>query len=77
LLGVGFPFGKLDVSIDVANQRAQLGVGGKLVFGAFALFQDALCFFLIVPEIGVGDAFFGRLQARAILRGVKGSSARD
>jgi hypothetical protein len=36
-----------------------------------------LCGFLIVPEIGVGDARFEGLQALAVLRRVKDSSERD
>jgi hypothetical protein len=32
--------------------------------------------FLIVPEIGIGDAGFETLQALAVLWGVKDSSAR-
>jgi hypothetical protein len=46
-----------------------------LAFGALALFQNALRFFLIVPEVGTGAAFFEGLQASAILLRVKDNSA--
>jgi len=47
-----------------------------LFFGALAFAEDALCGFLIVPEIGGGNARFKSFQALAVLRGVKDSSAR-
>jgi len=48
-----------------------------LLFGALAVAKNALCGFLIVPEIEVGDARFERFQAFAILRGVKDNSERE
>jgi hypothetical protein len=77
LLGVGFAFGEFDVSLDVAGERFQFLIGCKLIFDAFAVAKDALRFFLIAPEIGVGGARFESFQARAVLRGVKESSARE
>jgi len=47
-----------------------------LIFGTLAVFQDALCFFLIVPEIRIGDALFEGLQARTVLLRVKDNSGR-
>jgi hypothetical protein len=48
-----------------------------LIFDALAVAEDALRFFLIAPEIGVGGARFEGLQPRTVLRGVKESSARE
>jgi hypothetical protein len=47
-----------------------------LLFGALAVAQDGLRFFLLVPEIGLGDAGFEGFQFFSVLRGVKDSSAR-
>jgi len=77
LSGVGFAFGEIDIRLDVAGERFQFLVGGELVFNALAVAEDALRFFLIAPEIGVGGAGFEGLQARAVLGSVKESSARE
>jgi hypothetical protein len=77
LFGVGFAFGELDVRFDVAGERFQLLIRGELIFDALAVAQDALRFFLIAPEIGVGGARFEGLQPRAVLGSVKESSARE
>jgi hypothetical protein len=77
LFGVGFAFGEFDVCLDVARERFQFLVRGKLIFDLFAVAEDALRFFLIAPEIGVGGAGFEGFQARAVLRSVKESSARE
>jgi hypothetical protein len=77
LLGVGFAFGELDVRFDVAGERFQLLICGELIFDALAVAQDALRFFLITPEIGVGGARFEGLQPRAVLGSVKESSVRE
>jgi hypothetical protein len=45
-----------------------------LFFGAFAIAQDGLRFFLVVPEVGLGYAGFESLQAFAVLRRVKDNS---
>ena len=66
----------MDVRLDVAGDGGELLVGGDLFFGALAFAENALCGFLIVPEIGGGDARFESLQAPAVLGGVKDSSAR-
>jgi len=47
-----------------------------LIFRALAVAQDGLRGFLIVPEIGRGDARFERLQALTVRRGVKDNSER-
>jgi len=77
LSGVGFALGELDVCLDVAGERFEFLIRGELVFDALAVAEDALCLFLIAPEIGVGGALFEGFQARAVLRGVKESSARE
>jgi hypothetical protein len=74
LLGVGLFFGEVDVGVDVARDAGEFFVGGDLVFGAFAVTEDGLGFFLVAPEIGVGGAGFQGFQAVAVLRGVKDSS---
>jgi hypothetical protein len=77
LFGVGFAFGELDVRLDVAGERFQLLIGGELILDAFAVAKNALGFFLIVPEIGVGSARFEGFQARAVLGSVKENSERE
>jgi len=64
----------VDVGFEIAGERGELVVGGDLVFGAFAVAQDGLRGFLIVPEIGLGDAGLEGFQALAMRRGVKDSS---
>jgi hypothetical protein len=76
LLSVGLFLREIDVGLDVAGDGSEFFVGGNLLFGAFAVAEDALRRFLIAPEIGVGGASFESFQAFAILRCVKDSSAR-
>lgn len=76
MLYVCFFLSKMDVSFDVAGDGGEFLVCGKLIFGALAVAENALCGFLIAPEIGVGDACFESLQTLAVLRRVKDSSAR-
>jgi hypothetical protein len=76
LIGVGFFLREIDVGLDVFGNRGELVVGADLVFGAFAVAENGLGAFLIVPKTGIGDAGFERLQALAMLGGVKDSSAR-
>jgi len=77
LFGVGFAFGEFDVRLDVARERFQFLVGDELIFDLLAVAENALRFFLIAPEIGVGGAGFEGFQARAVLGSVKESSARE
>jgi len=77
LLDVGLFLREMNVGFDVAGERRELFVRGNLFFGALTLAENALCSFLIVPESGIGDASFERLQALAVLRGVKDSSVRE
>jgi hypothetical protein len=74
LLGIGFFLGEVNVSVQVAGKRSELFVGGDLILGALAVAQDGLRGFLIVPEIGLSDAGFERLQAFAMWGGVKDNS---
>jgi hypothetical protein len=76
LLSVGFFPREADVCIDVARDGRQLLVRANLFLGAFAVTKNDLCFFLVVPEIGLRNASFERLQAFAVLRRVKESSGR-
>jgi hypothetical protein len=76
LFDVGFLLGEIDVGLNVAGDGGELFVGGNLFFGALAITKNALCGFLITPEIGVGGAGFESLQALAVLGRVKDSSAR-
>jgi hypothetical protein len=63
-----------DVGLDIAGQRGELGVGGNLIFAALAVAENGLRGFLVVPEVGLGDARFQGFQALAVLRGVKENS---
>ena len=76
LFDVGLFLGEMDVRLNVAGDGRELRVGGDLLLSALALAEYALRRFLIVPEIGVSDAFFENFQALAVLRRVKDSSAR-
>jgi hypothetical protein len=76
LLDVGFFLSEMDIGFDVAGEGCELFFGRNLFFGALTLAENALRSFLVVPESGIGDARFERLQALAVLRGVKDSSAR-
>jgi hypothetical protein len=76
LLCVSFFQREIDVRLDIAGGGSELSVGGNLLFGTFALAENALRGFLIAPEIGFGDASFEGFQALAIQWGVKDSSAR-
>jgi hypothetical protein len=77
LLGVALSACQFDVRFDVAGERLQFLVGGELIFDALAVAENALRFFLIAPEIGVGGACFEGFQACAVLGSVKESSARE
>ena len=77
LLDVGLFLREMNIGFDVAGEGRELFVRGDLFFGALTLAENALCSLLIVPESGIGDARFERLQALAVLRGVKDSSVRE
>jgi hypothetical protein len=74
LLGIGFFLREVNVRIEVAGKRRELFVSANLIFGPFAIAQDGLRRFLIVPEIGLRDAGFEGFQALAMRSGVKDSS---
>jgi hypothetical protein len=40
----------MHIRLDVARNAGELFVGGNAIFGAFALLQNLLGFFLILPE---------------------------
>jgi hypothetical protein len=48
----------VQIRFDVARYARELLVGAYAPFGAFALLQDLLRFFLILPEVRLGAAFF-------------------
>jgi len=77
LLDVGLFLGEMDVRLDVAGVGRELLVRGNLFFGPLPFAENALCSFLIAPEIGVGGARFEGFQAGAVLWSVKESSARE
>jgi hypothetical protein len=76
LFRVGFFQREIDVRLDVAGDGSELFVGGNLLFGTFALAENALRRFLIAPETRFGDASFEGFQALAIQWRVKDSSER-
>jgi uncharacterized membrane protein len=45
---------EMQISLDIAGDARELLVGGDAIFGAFALLQNLLGFFLILPEVGLG-----------------------
>jgi len=67
----------MDVRLNVAGEGGEFRVRSNLVYGMFALAENALRGFLIVPEVRFGDARFESFQALAVLRRVKDSSAQD
>jgi hypothetical protein len=75
-LNVGFTLSQFDIGFEITGDRGELFICGKRNFCTLSFPQDILRFFLIVPEIGIRGAFFQSLQACAILRNVKDSSAR-
>jgi hypothetical protein len=76
LLGIGLFPCEADVRLDVAGDGGQLIVRGNLLFRAFAIAQNGLRGFLIVPKIGLSNLSFERFQAFPELGRVKDSSAR-
>jgi hypothetical protein len=74
LLGVAFFLGEADVGFDVIRKTSELIVGADLLFRALAVAQHRLRSFLIVPELGPGDAGFERFQKLTMLRSVKENS---
>jgi hypothetical protein len=76
LLDVSLFLRQMDVCLDVTGEGCELLVGGNLLFGALPFAENALCRFLIIPEIRIGDARFEGFQALPVLRCVKDSSVR-
>ena len=74
LLWIPFFLCEVDVGFKVAAHGGELFVRGNLFFGALALAQYSLSGLLVIPEMGVGDAGFQRLQTLAIAGRVKDSS---
>ncbi len=77
LLDVGFFLSEMDVRLDISGDGSEFVIRVNLLFGALAVAENALCGFLIAPEIGVGGACLESFQAFAILRCVKDSSGRE
>jgi hypothetical protein len=48
----------MEVSFDIAHFAIERVFGGYAVFDYFALLQDALGLFLVLPEISVAYFFF-------------------
>jgi hypothetical protein len=48
----------MEIGFDVAHFAIERVFGVDAVFDYFALLEDGLGFFLILPEIGVADFFF-------------------
>jgi hypothetical protein len=48
----------VEIGFDVAHFAIKRIFGGDAVFDYFALLQNGLGLFLILPEIGVADFFF-------------------
>jgi hypothetical protein len=67
----------MDIRFNVAGDRCQFFVPSNLLLGSLPLAEDTLRRFLVVPEIGFGDARFERFQALTVLRCVKDNSVRE
>jgi hypothetical protein len=50
--------GHTKIGFQVAAQAREFLLGGDAVFGQLALLQDALRFFLVLPEIRAADFRF-------------------
>jgi hypothetical protein len=48
----------MEISFDVAHFAIERVLGVDAVFDYFALLENSLGLFLILPEIGVADFFF-------------------
>jgi hypothetical protein len=48
----------VEIGFDVAHFAIECVLGVDAVFDYFALLEDGLGFFLVLPEIGVADFFF-------------------
>jgi hypothetical protein len=66
----------MEIGFDVAHFAIERVLGVDAVFNYFALLEDGLRFFLVLPEICVADFFFDYGQLLASGWGVKDSSAR-
>jgi hypothetical protein len=58
---IGLFLRQIDVRLDVANQRIELGFRGNLIFGTLPFAQDALSLLLVTPEVRLRDLFFEAL----------------
>lgn len=76
MFGISLFLREVNVSFEIASQGGKPFIRSNLLFGAFALAQNALRSFLIAPEIGIGDAGFKGFQAFAVAFGVKDNSGR-
>jgi len=66
----------VEIGFDVADGARKFFVGGDVAFGVFALLQDSLGFFLVLPEGGIAGLCFEGFQSLAVGCDVKDSSAR-
>jgi hypothetical protein len=66
----------VEIGFDVADAAYELFVRGDIAFRVFTLLQDALGFFLVLPEGGIAGLCFEGFQAFAVGGDVKDSSAR-
>jgi hypothetical protein len=48
----------MKIGFDIAREARELLFGGYAAFGAFALLQNLLSFFLILPEVRLGGLGF-------------------
>jgi len=69
--------GHVEIGFDVADGAREFFVRGNIAFRVFALLQDALGFFLVLPEGGIAGLCFEGFQALAVGGNVKDNSARD
>jgi hypothetical protein len=50
----------VEISFDVAHFAIERIFGADAVFDLFAVLEDGLGFFLVLPEIGIANFFFER-----------------
>jgi hypothetical protein len=73
---IGLLLRHLEVGFYVARTARELFLGANSFLGGFALLQNALGLFLVLPEVGLRGFQFELLEQFALAGNVKDNSAR-